>query len=100
MHFTTARSAEDDELALRRLRTALGFAGITEPVFEYEPVAAAYAYRQRLEKPATVLIGDFGGGTSDFSILALQPPSVAGGEGHHAFSATTAWPSPATPSTG
>ena len=49
VHFTTARSAEDDELALRRLRTALGYAGITEPVFEYEPVAAAYAYRQRLD---------------------------------------------------
>ena len=49
VHFTTARSAEDDDLALRRLRTALGYAGITEPVFEYEPVAAAYAYRQRLE---------------------------------------------------
>jgi hypothetical chaperone protein len=81
VHFTTAGSVEDDDLALRRLRTALGYAGITEPVFEYEPVAAAYAYRQRLVNPATVLIGDFGGGTSDFSILALQPPSVAGREG-------------------
>ena len=81
VHFTTTRSAEDDDLAVGRLRTALKYAGISDPVFEYEPVAAAYAYRQRLEKPATVLIGDFGGGTSDFSILALQPPSVAGSEG-------------------
>jgi len=75
VHFTTACSAEEDELALTRLRAALAFAGITEPVFEYEPVAAAYAYRQRLEKPATVLIGDFGGGTSDFCVLALEPLS-------------------------
>lgn len=81
VHFTRARSAEDDERALGRLRTALAFAGITDPVFEYEPVAAAYAYRQRLQKPATVLIGDFGGGTSDFSILALQPPAGGGDEG-------------------
>jgi hypothetical chaperone protein len=73
VHFTTACSAEDDDLAVGRLRTALAMAGIKEPVFEYEPVAAAYAYRQRLQKPATVLIGDFGGGTSDFSILSLQP---------------------------
>lgn len=81
VHFTTARSAEDDELALGRLRTALALAGITEPVFEYEPVAAAYAYRQRLQKPATVLIGDFGGGTSDFSILSLLPLAITGPEG-------------------
>ena len=81
VHFTPARSDDDDERALRRLRTALGYAGITEPVFEYEPVAAAYAYRQRLTQPATVMIGDFGGGTSDFSILSLQPPSAAGADG-------------------
>lgn len=77
VHFTTACSAEEDDLALGRLRAALAYAGITEPVFEYEPVAAAYAYRQRLQKPATVLIGDFGGGTSDFCVLALQPLSAA-----------------------
>lgn len=76
VHFTTACSADEDELALTRLRAALAYAGITEPVFEYEPVAAAYAYRQRLQKPATVLIGDFGGGTSDFCILAMQPVSA------------------------
>lgn len=75
VHFTDARTAHDDDLALARLREALGIAGITDPVFEYEPVAAAYAYQQRLEQPATVLIGDFGGGTSDFSILLLLPPT-------------------------
>lgn len=81
VHFTDARSDDDDEFALGRLRTALASAGITDPVFEYEPIAAAYAYRQRLENPATVLIGDFGGGTSDFSILALQPPAHGEGSG-------------------
>lgn len=81
VHFTEARSEEDDQRALGRLRTALGLAGITEPVFEYEPVAAAYAYQQRLREPATVLIGDFGGGTSDFSVLALQPPGEARADG-------------------
>lgn len=80
VHFTTACSVEDDELALGRLRSALKMAGIVDPVFEYEPIAAAYAYRQRLQAPATVLIGDFGGGTSDFSILSMQPPSVTGSD--------------------
>ena len=55
------------------MREALALAGVHEPVFEYEPIAAAYAYQQRLTEPATVLIGDFGGGTSDFSLLALEP---------------------------
>jgi hypothetical chaperone protein len=81
VHFTTAASEADDARALNRLREALSIAGITDPVFEYEPVAAAYAYRQRLEKPATVLIGDFGGGTSDFSILELRPRQGSGADG-------------------
>ena len=80
VHFTAARSGKDDERAVGRLRRAFAIAGITDVVFEYEPVAAAYAYRQRLEKPATVLIGDFGGGTSDFSILSL-PPATSGADG-------------------
>jgi hypothetical chaperone protein len=78
VHFTEARSAEEDDFAVARLREAFRLAGITEPIFEYEPVAAAYAYQQRLREPATVLIGDFGGGTSDFSILSLKPPAAAG----------------------
>jgi hypothetical chaperone protein len=78
VHFTVARSDEHDALAISRLRDAFQLAGISDPVFEYEPIAAAYAYQQRLTTPATVLIGDFGGGTSDFSILALEPPTDRG----------------------
>lgn len=78
VHFTVARSDEHDALALGRMREALELAGVHDPVFEFEPIAAAYAYQQRLSGPATVLIGDFGGGTSDFSLLALEPPSHSG----------------------
>lgn len=77
VHFTDARSLEDDELALSRLRNALRIAGIADPVFEFEPVAAAYAYQQSIRKPETVLIADFGGGTSDFSLLSLAPNDAA-----------------------
>jgi hypothetical chaperone protein len=73
VHFTVARSDEHDSLAMTRLREAFDLAGVIEPVFEYEPVAAAYAYQQRLTARETVLIGDFGGGTSDFSLLSLEP---------------------------
>ncbi len=81
VHFTVSRSEEHDALALTRMREALALAGVAEPVFEYEPIAAAYAYQQRLTEAATVLIGDFGGGTSDFSLLALEPPSATPGAG-------------------
>jgi len=67
----------DERLALSRLRSALSRAGFEEVVFEYEPVAAAYHYAQRLRDPEVVLIGDFGGGTSDFSLLRLAPRDAA-----------------------
>jgi hypothetical chaperone protein len=39
----------------------------------YEPVAAAFFYAQRLTEAATILVADFGGGTSDFSIIRFDP---------------------------
>ncbi|MEB2344544.1 MAG: Hsp70 family protein [Deltaproteobacteria bacterium] len=70
----------DERLALSRLRSAFARAGFEEVVFEYEPVAAARHYARRLRAPERVLIGDFGGGTSDFSLLALAPGTRAGHE--------------------
>jgi hypothetical chaperone protein len=37
-----------------------------------EPIAAAHKYQQRLDHEELVLIADFGGGTSDFSLVQLQ----------------------------
>jgi hypothetical chaperone protein len=48
-------------------------AGFEEVHFEFEPVAAAYQYEQNLDHDELVLIGDFGGGTSDFSLIRLGP---------------------------
>ena len=73
VHFSNAREGEDDEFALGRLAAAVTQCGFKEIVFEYEPVAAAYSYEQLLEKDELILIGDFGGGTSDFSILHVGP---------------------------
>jgi hypothetical protein len=42
-------------------------------IFEYEPVAAAYFYENNLDHDELILIGDFGGGTSDFSLLRVGP---------------------------
>ncbi len=73
VRFVSARAPEDEELALARLRAAFATAGLPEIEFEYEPVAAAYHYERELERDELILIGDFGGGTSDFSLLRVGP---------------------------
>jgi hypothetical chaperone protein len=72
-HFSGATTAEDDEFALGRLRAGFQQAGFQDVQFEFEPVAAAYQYERQLDHDELVLIGDFGGGTSDFSLVRLGP---------------------------
>ncbi len=73
VRFVGAETADDDRLAQTRLEASLHNAGFKEVVFEYEPVAAAYFYERELERDELILIGDFGGGTSDFSLLRVGP---------------------------
>ena len=56
-----------------RLREAYRLAGLPDPIFVLEPVAAAYAYKQHLKKAETVFICDFGGGTLDYCLAMLEP---------------------------
>jgi len=73
VRFVGADSTEDDDFALKRLREAFTHAGFESVDFEMEPVAAAYAYESTLDHDELILIGDFGGGTSDFSLLHVGP---------------------------
>ena len=73
VHFSGTRNSGDDEFAIGRLRVAFRNAGFDDVLFVPEPVAAAYRYRQQLDHEELVLIADFGGGTSDFSLVRLQP---------------------------
>jgi hypothetical chaperone protein len=71
-----ARFSENDDndaLAEERLREAAEFAGFEEVHFCPEPIAAAYDFRSRLSEPKVVLVADFGGGTSDFTVARLTP---------------------------
>jgi len=68
-----ADDAEDDERALTRMRAALAIAGFDEVVFEYEPVGAAARYAARLAKDELIVVADFGGGTTDFSVIRVGP---------------------------
>ena len=73
VRFVGSESDEDDAYATERLRQAFLQAGYERVEFELEPIAAAYAYESTLEHDELILIGDFGGGTSDFSLLRVGP---------------------------
>lgn len=75
VRFVGSDSPEDDEFAVERLRQAFLAAGFERVEFEMEPVAAACSYQATLDHDELILIGDFGGGTSDFSLLRLGPGS-------------------------
>ncbi len=66
-------NAEADQLAqdtLEEIARAVGFKHIA---FQYEPIAAAFAYESTIDREELVLIADIGGGTSDFSLVRLSP---------------------------
>ena len=73
VRFSGAENEADEKLALQRLTAAAELAGFKEISFELEPVAAAYQYETQLDHDELVLIGDFGGGTSDFTLAQLGP---------------------------
>jgi hypothetical chaperone protein len=62
----------DDALAMQRYRAAFERLGAGHARYVYEPVGAAFSYARQLERDATVLVADFGGGTSDFSIMRFS----------------------------
>ncbi|MDQ2764471.1 MAG: Hsp70 family protein, partial [Pseudomonadota bacterium] len=70
-----AGDTPDDGFGADRLRGAYANAGWPEIQMALEPEAAGYRFARGLTAPATVLIGDFGGGTSDFSVLRFEPGS-------------------------
>ena len=67
VHFAGANV--DDVLAMQRYHDAFGRLGAGHARFVYEPVGAAFSFARRLDGDATVLVADFGGGTSDFSVI-------------------------------
>ena len=73
VRFVGAETDEDSDYAVTRLREALLKAGFEDVCFELEPAGAAYFYESTLDHDELILIGDFGGGTSDFSILRVGP---------------------------
>lgn len=67
-----AGASPDEALAMRRYHAAFGRLGIEHGHYAYEPVGAAFFYARQLHHDATILVADFGGGTSDFSVMRFQ----------------------------
>jgi len=67
-----AGASPDALLAQQRYVAALSRFGFEDIIFVYEPVAAAFFFARSLKKAATVLVADFGGGTTDYSILRFE----------------------------
>ena len=74
VHF--AGASPDPDLATERYNEALSRFGFPEIHYVYEPVAAAFYFAQNLKQDATVLVADFGGGTTDYSLIRFE--TVAG----------------------
>lgn len=67
-------SSKRSEAAQNQLEQAARHAGFKQIVFQLEPIAAALAFENTLSpgEEERVLIGDLGGGTSDFAVMRLR----------------------------
>lgn len=65
--------AASDTFALHRMTKAAQFAGFKRIQFVPEPLAAALDLRRTLKQEKLVIVGDFGGGTSDFTLIRIGP---------------------------
>ncbi|MBL8650272.1 MAG: Hsp70 family protein [Sphingopyxis sp.] len=70
-----AGARADPALARQRYDAMLDGFGV-ELHYVHEPLGAAHSYASRLTEPATILVADFGGGTTDFSIVRIAEPGA------------------------
>lgn len=64
------RRAQDELEAIARR------VGFTDISFQFEPIAAATTFETAVERETLALIADIGGGTSDFSVVRLDPSRI------------------------
>jgi hypothetical chaperone protein len=79
VHFHDDNPGADQESQefLRDIAHDIGFKQVT---FQYEPIVAAYAHEQIIEHPKLSIVIDLGGGTSDFTIIRLDPDNHGTGD--------------------
>ena len=67
---------KSDRLAQDRLESAAKIAGFKDIIFCPEPFGAAFEYKELNDSEKIVLIADFGGGTSDFTIIKMGKKEI------------------------
>jgi hypothetical chaperone protein len=72
VHFVDEDATRDAQ-AQATLLSAAREAGFTALDCQLEPIAAALDYEQRVQQETTALVVDIGGGTSDFTVIRLNP---------------------------
>lgn len=77
VHGRPVRFVDDDDRADARAQEVLEAiakrAGFRHVAFVYEPIAAAHHYERTAQGEELALIADIGGGTSDFSVIRIDP---------------------------
>lgn len=68
---------EQDKKAQATLADVAREVGFKDIHFQFEPIAAAMTYEATLTREELALIVDMGGGTSDFTVIRLQPNNPA-----------------------
>ncbi len=63
---------DHDQLAQDRMQRAAELAGFKDIIFCPEPIAAGLDYTSASKKEKIVMIADFGGGTSDFTLMKIH----------------------------
>lgn len=72
--------AAADAKAQGELEKAARAQGFRHIAFQFEPIAAALDYEQKVIREELALIVDMGGGTSDFSIVRVSPERATSGD--------------------
>ncbi|MSQ75049.1 MAG: heat-shock protein, partial [Rhodoferax sp.] len=72
VHFVDDDAGRDAQ-AQTTLESAARDAGFSQIDCQLEPIAAALDYEQRVQGETTALVVDIGGGTSDFTVIRLNP---------------------------
>ena len=62
-----------DKLAEDKMHSIAQSVGFKNIMFQYEPIAAAFAHEQNLTQDKIALVADLGGGTSDFTVIHIGP---------------------------
>lgn len=68
-----SKSHKLDQQIEKRISEAYRMAGYPDPTFVLEPIAAAHKFKQQIREKELVFVCDFGGGTLDYCLAALEP---------------------------